>query len=320
MKFLETSFVDYIESVNHYNLHKKNETLLKNLPQTIEELDNHIIYGPKGVGKYSQSLLMINKYSNSGMKHEKKINILFNKKYNHNFKISDIHYEVDMGLLGCNSRTLWQEIYNHIIDIISSKQSKTGIILCKNFHNIDWELSDIFYNYMNINYKVINVKFILLCENMSFLDSRIINKCNVISLARPTKTAYNKILSYKIPTSIKSHEISNIKALKSSVTQLTNPHYSICNRIIEQILDYKNISILELRDNLYDLLTYDLNIEECMWYIIHSLQDNKYIKETQVINVFNELNKFLRLYINNYRPIFHLERYILYLCKVINEL
>jgi hypothetical protein len=80
-------------------------------------------------------LKSIKKYSPSELKYEKKISIVFNK-INFFFKLSDIHYEIDMSLLGCNSKLLWHEIYLQIIDIISAKVDKSGIIVCKNFHEI----------------------------------------------------------------------------------------------------------------------------------------------------------------------------------------
>ena len=78
----------------------------------------------------------------------KKITINYNSKYEHIIKISDIHYEVDISLLGCNAKILWNEIFQHIMDIILSKQVKQGIIVCKNFQDIHTELLDIFYSYM----------------------------------------------------------------------------------------------------------------------------------------------------------------------------
>ena len=64
------------------------------------------------------------------------------------FKVSDIHFEIDMELLGCNSKVLFNNLFYHIIEIISMRQSKFGIILCKNFHKIHSELLDIFFTYM----------------------------------------------------------------------------------------------------------------------------------------------------------------------------
>ena len=53
-----------------------------------------------------------------------------------------------MSLLGCNSKVLWNDIYNQITDVVSMRADTTGIILCKYFHKIHSELLDIFYSYM----------------------------------------------------------------------------------------------------------------------------------------------------------------------------
>lgn len=320
MKFLETSFNDYIQKVEELNIHKNNEKIIDKIPKQFDELNNILLYGPKGIGKYSQSLYIIKQFSNTNMKFEKKLNILFQKKYNFNFKISDIHYEIDMSLLGCNARILWHEIYNHIIDIISSKQIKKGIILCKNFQDIKWDLLEIFYKYMSIEYKNINIKFILISEHIGFIDEDILNICDIINFSRPTKTLYNKIIPKKINTSIKTYEITNIKNLKTGITQLMNPHYIICNKIIDFIVHYKELDFLNLREQLYNLLTYDISIEESIWYIIKTLYDNNYISNKDMFHIHNKLNNFLKLYTNNYRPIFHLEKIMLYLCKIVNGL
>ena len=115
MKFYETHFDDYINQENL--LHKKLNKTYDNLPSDLKDLNNIILYGPSGVGKYTQMLFAIKKYSPSELKYEKKISINFNKAIYY-FKISDIHYEVDMSLLGCQSKLLWNEIYHQIIDII----------------------------------------------------------------------------------------------------------------------------------------------------------------------------------------------------------
>ena len=57
--------------------------------------------------------------------------IINNNKNDFFIKISDIHYEIDMQLLGYNSKTLFNEIYNLILDIIYSKQVKEGISYAK---------------------------------------------------------------------------------------------------------------------------------------------------------------------------------------------
>ena len=70
MKFLETHFDDYIASNHSESLHPKIEKIFKNsLPEKVENLKNIILYGPKGVGKYTQALQCIKKYSNSELKY-----------------------------------------------------------------------------------------------------------------------------------------------------------------------------------------------------------------------------------------------------------
>ena len=146
MKFYEEHFVDYVSNVNNSTLHPKLKTIYSKLPENIDDLPNLIFYGPSGVGKYSQALSVINKYSSTNLKYEKKL-VLQLTKQTFNIKISDTHFEVDMELLGCNSKNNWNEIYSKILDIIESSKIHKGIILCKNFHSINNELLDVFYSY-----------------------------------------------------------------------------------------------------------------------------------------------------------------------------
>ena len=113
MKFLETHFDDYISSNTKCSLHPKLNKLYDTFPSKVENLKNIIFYGPKGIGKYTQALSCIKKYSNSELKYEKRLTINSNKD-NFIIKMSDIHFEVDMSLLGCNSKILWNDIYNQI--------------------------------------------------------------------------------------------------------------------------------------------------------------------------------------------------------------
>lgn len=325
MKFFESSFHEYIQEVERINIHnyKKNEIdkIVNN--KALKELNDIILFGAKGIGKYSQALNIIKYFSPSKLKYEKKFNILFQNKYDLNFKISDIHYEIDMNLLGCNAKLLWHEFYNHIVDIIYTKHKKEGIILCKNFHNINWELLEVFYKYMNIYNKNINIKFIIITENVGFINEYIMNKCLLISLKTPTKKNYISIL--KEHNDVKNKNLSltnitNIKNLKSKLCNSSNINFSIYNDIYNIITNYQKLNFLELREKLYHLLIYDISVEETLWYLLKKLYQDNYIKYENLLDIHNNINIFTKLYTNNYRPIFHLERIVLYLCKVINEL
>jgi Cdc6-like AAA superfamily ATPase len=401
MKFLETHFDDYISSNQTEPLHPKIEKIFKtSLPDKIENLKNIILYGPKGVGKYTQALQCIKKYSNSELKYEKRLTINSNKE-NFIIKISDIHFEVDMSLLGCNSKVLWNDIYNQITDVVSMRTYTTGIILCKYFHKIHSELLDIFYSYMHSRaFNKIKLFFIIITEHISFIPDNILNNSQIISIPRPSLGYYNKCINSLRPnknihvyanitnsideivqgedmcfidnmnsdndinnesklhtinpstkqkktinipnththTHTHTHtptsdtgktaslsdnyknltSVSNIKNIIVNTNELTNPHECICNNIIESIQNPDTINYLKFRDILYEILIYDLDINECIWYILSCLIKTDILHKDNVTDVLLKTFIFFQYYNNNYRPIYHLENYMYNLITTIN--
>lgn len=318
MKFLETHYEDYIHSKQQCNLHSNLDKIIANLPPSITQLKNMIFYGASGIGKYSQMLYTIKKYSASELKYEKKICITYNKQQ-YFFKISDIHYEIDMSLLGCNSKLLWHEIYLQIIDIISSKQEKSGIIVCKNFHEIHSELLDNFYSYMQHNSSIVDIKYILITENVSFISDNILNCCEIIPIQRPSKTNLIKCMKTKIKPELKMNQITNIKNIHCDINELMYPHKIICDKIIHEMNNITELKFLSFRDILYDIFIYNLDISECIWYILNHFIDHKQIKKNELSNILIKTYTFFQYYNNNYRPIYHLENYLLYIVSVINH-
>ena len=318
MKFQETHFEEYINAVNKVNLHPKLEKYYNQFPKSIDKLRNLIFYGPSGVGKYSQMLYSIKKYSHSDLKYEKKLSLLFNKDM-YFFKISDIHYEIDMSLLGCNAKLLWHDIYQQIVDIVSAKAEKSGIIVCKEFHNIHSELLENFYSYMqDNNASNIDIKFILLTEEISFIPDSILNCCEIINVSRPTKTSYSKIVKNKLPNDMKVESITNIKNLHVEINELMYPHKIMCDKIIREIININNVKFIKFRDYLYDIFIYNLNVVECIWYILTSLIKQKNIQKKDLSSVLLKTYTFLKFYNNNYRPIYHLESYLFYLTSIVH--
>tara|TARA_Y100000389_G_scaffold100138_1_gene96904 strand:- start:1254 stop:2219 length:966 start_codon:yes stop_codon:yes gene_type:complete len=318
MKYHDTHFEDYINSNSKSNLHPKLNILYQQFPEKIEDLKNIIFYGPKGVGKYTQMLSSIKKYSPTNLKYEKKISINYNKN-TYYFKISDIHFEIDMSLLGCNSKLLWNEIYNRIVDITLAKSEYSGIIVCKYFHEINSELLETFYSYMqSLNNNSIDLKFIIITEQVSFIPENIINCCQLISVPRPTKTIYNKCLNNKIKNNITLEEISNIKNVESNITQLNDDMKIICNKIINEIINVNDMKFTNLRDMLYEIFIYNLDVSECLWYIVNNLIYRKNIKDEDISYIFLKTYNFFLYYNNNYRPIYHLESFIFTLTKKVH--
>jgi hypothetical protein len=317
MKFHETHFEEYIKKEN---LHPKLEKIYHTkFPKTINKLGNLIFYGPSGVGKYTQMLNSIKKYSPSELKYEKKISLTFNKQQ-YFFKISDIHFEIDMSLLGCNSKLLWHEIYQQIIDIVSAKHERSGIIVCKYFHEIHSELLENFYSYMQKNNSLsINLKFIIISEHISFIPDNILNCCEIINVSRPSKATYTKYLKNKLPTNLEVKSITNIKNLHLFNEDIMLHYKIICNKIINSIININDLNFQKFRDLLYDIFIYNLDITECIWYILSSLIEKKLIKKEHLTDIMIKTYCFFQYYNNNYRPIYHLENYIFFLAKKIYD-
>ena len=317
MKFFETHYEEYIQSKDRQNLHPSLNKIFSKFPENISLLKNIIIYGPSGVGKYTQTLGIIRKYSPSDLKYEKKINVAYNKQQFF-FKLSDIHYEVDIALLGCNSKLLWHEIYMQIVDIISAKMVKTGIIVCKNFGEVNSELLDNFYSYMQDDKSVVDIKYIFITESVSFIPDNILNCCKMIHIPRPTKSAISKCIpSELIP--LKTEQITNLKNIQCGMMELMQPHKIICDKIMTEMINIDSLKFLQFRDTLYDIFIYNLDVGECIWYILTSLTNKGHLIETQLSDALIRMHLFFKLYNNNYRPIYHLEGFLFYLTKLIHH-
>jgi hypothetical protein len=319
MKFYETHFEEYITENNRVNLHTKLNKIYEKFPKNINELKNLLFFGPNGTGKYTQMLKSIKHYSPTELKYEKKISVTYNKQQ-YFFKISDIHYEIDMSLLGCNSKLLWHEIYQQIIDIISAKTEKSGIIVCKYFHEIHSELLDNFYSYMQLNNSIsVDLKFIIITEEISFIPDNILNCCETINISRPSKSSYVKCIKSKLPNKLKLENITNIKILHLNNEELMIQYKIICDKITNNIININEIQFLKFRDILYDIFIYNLDITDCIWYILSSLVEQKKIKKEHLSNILIKTYCFFQYYNNNYRPIYHLENYFFYLTKLIHN-
>ncbi len=316
MKFLNTHYDEYIID-NNNNLHNN---IIYHNNRCIENINNIIFYGPPGCGKYTQCINLIKKYSPSELKYDKKLLHTFNKQI-FNFKISDIHIEIDMSLLGCNAKILWNEIYNKILDITFTKPKGCFIIVCTNFHQIHSELLENFYSYMQTFHQdSIKLKFILITEEISFINNNIINRCEIVCVPRPSKSKYIKCFNINNLNNIQTSNISNIKDIIINNDNIKY-HENICNYIVKLIINSNNdLNYAVFRDIIYDLLILNMDIHESIWHIIKELYSKKKITNDKIENIIKKMYIFFQYYNNNYRPIYHLESFLLYLVSEIHEL
>lgn len=272
-------FENYLTKLEKVNLHPKIKKIIDTFPTNIANFKNIIVYGPENSGKYSQTLSIINKYSPTNLKYEKRVcvNSKDHKDETYILKMSDIHFEVDMFLLSCNAKILWHSIFQHILDIISTKKIKQGIILCKNFHLIQNELLDIFYSYMQLQFTPVNVHFIFITEELSFIPSNILDCCEVLYIQKPYKS---NLIKCK-----KKEETNNLQT-------------NVINTILKNT---EKIDYVKLRNSLYNIFIYQLNIYNCLWVIY------KNMTHKDIDTSFKHLLVFFHGYNNNYRHIYHIE-------------
>jgi len=321
MKFMETKFEEYIQSTEKRDLHPELLPLFDTKDEAVCEPRNLIFYGPPGVGKYTQALRYINHFSPSGLKYERKINVVLCKKKQYQFKISDIHFEVDMELLGCNAKSLWNTVYHHVLDILSTRQTHRGIILCRNFHRIHSELLDTFYSYMQtLAHKELDLSYILLTEGVAFIPDNILTRCFLVPIKRPSKKHYIGCFGRQLLTNVNISKIVNIKDLYNVDMTLSDIGGLVNDKIIGQIENYETMDFLHLRDSLYDIFIYHMDLNESIWVIFGYFIRKGGITSENIEGILLFLYRFLKYFNNNYRPIYHLERFALFLCKEVHGL
>ena len=209
MKYFETTFEEYLQECYDNNFHPK---LSKYYEKIDKNSSNLIFYGPSASGKYTQSLCYLAILSPSQLKYEKKMCVVYNKD-DYFYKISDTHIEIDMSLLGCNAKSLWNEIYNQIIDIANTKPNNQFTILCKNFHQIHNELLYIFYSYMQ-TIENTHINYIILTEQLGYIPCNILDRCNIISVSKPSQQIIKKKFGNIITT-------NNLKDCYNNINSIT---------------------------------------------------------------------------------------------------
>ena len=337
---LKKNFNEILNDNNTYNYTKELLQIIDDLSNN-DNFINYIFYGPPCSYKYKSVLKLLQFYSPSKLKYEKKmyINLSKNDFY---IKISDIHYEIDIENFVYNSKCLWNDIYNIIYNSISASTSKRGYIVFRNFDKINFDLLDLLYGYMQKElFSSIKIKYIIITECISFIPYKIINICKILSFQKLNKKNIIAICNKKNKKFIKniacdSNDIlNNNYNIENLLCKINNPniftyldisnnidyiehHKSICENYIELLIN-NNYNIKIIRTLLYDILIYNLNSHECFFYIIKALIIRGLVDSKKITDLIYNSLIFFKNYNNNYRPIFHLESFTLYLIELVNE-
>jgi hypothetical protein len=347
MTSLNKSYCEIINDNSVYSFNKELLAIINDENTNVSKYDkfsNYIFYGPPCSYKYKSALKLIQYFSPSSLKYEKKLYISVPKTEFY-IKISDIHYEIDIENFIYNSKSLWNDIYNIIYNSIASSDVKKGYIVLRNFDKINCDLLDLLYNYMQRElFSSILIRFIIITECISFIPDKIINVSKILYFSKLTKkniyalsNKANKqfFKSQSVEDKIVEKNNDNTLDLESLIYKVNNPniysildisnninyiehHKSICETYINTLTS-NNYNIRNIRTLLYDILIYNLNSQECFFYIIQNLILRKIINVNTICDLIINTLIFFKNYNNNYRPIFHLESFTLYLIELANE-
>ena len=130
----------------------------------------------------------------------------------------------------------------------------------------------------------------------------------------------NKENIHKIMNSIDNSFIMNTKEMKSfnmikNMDELPKDNFNtICNTIIHNMeMNSQQLSFVKFRDDLYDILVYNLDVVECIWHVLHYFIHHNKIAKDGIHSILDKMHLFLKHYNNNYRPIYHLENIFYYI-------
>ena len=330
LNIYETHFELLFKSVDSFNFHHS----------LTPSFNNFIFFGPSGAGKYSQMILFVRNFSPSLLKYQNKLFSNLDKQHDLFINISDIHFEIDMGLLGCNAKVLWHDLFTQIVDFISLKPHKKGFIVCYNFQDIHNELLDVFYSYFNplsIRFNHIQLKFIILTQHISFIPNNILSLSKIISFSLFHNTLqHNHTINHNhIHNHIHIHTLHNHNQdnhnqdnhnqdnhNQDNHDKLTLPtilhnhdnhddvFITISHNILSFFIHNKHLSFFHFyafRDTLYDILIYNIDPFLIFSFITFKLIHLKLIHHSFISHLLSFLHLSLLHFSNNYRSFFHIE-------------
>ena len=210
---------------------------------------------------------------------------------------------------------------------------------------------EVFYSYMhqyNSKNSNIKIKFIIVSEHISFLPYKIINSCYRLPIKRPSKEIYNELsrINYDkkrrkldethetqethlnpqpILSNIDMNSIVNIKELRSfshlkQLSEIPEDIFNkVCDNIIDKIKNIEQVKFTEFRDTLYELLIYNVEINEAVWYILYYFLSDAKLNNNDISDILIKCYPSFKYFNNNYRPIYHLESIMVYIIKKIHN-
>ena len=176
----------------------------------------------------------------------------------------------------------------------------------------------------------VQIYFILVTEHISFLPNNILDHCSILRVKRPSVDdvcsccVVNKQKggAIKIVRELGEQSMQHLMNLKEiysfslldSADDIPKDHFNmVCDALIQEMTKIMNgtegAPLTQFRDLLYDILIYNLDGMECIWYIYcHFVKEGFLVLDSpENRNAMYKLMTIFKQFGNNYRSIFHLE-------------
>jgi hypothetical protein len=144
---------------------------------------------------------------------------------------------------------------------------------------IQSELLEVLYTFLDSS----RITFIFLTNQVSFIPHTILNQVKIVRSKSQSCSVYDK--SYE----------------------------SRVDELVEYMVSDKEYSIMDWRDKTYQLLVWNDSIHDAFAYFIERLIAKEYINTEHLSLLFSKYYEIIYLFNNNYRTIYHLERFIIFL-------
>ena len=121
------------------------------------------------------------------------------------------------------------------------------------------------------------------------------------------------------------NSIVNIKELRSfshlkQLSEIPEDIFNkVCDNIIDKIKNIEQVKFTEFRDTLYELLIYNVEINEAVWYILYYFLSDAKLNNNDISDILIKCYPSFKYFNNNYRPIYHLESIMVYIIKKIHN-
>lgn len=299
------------------------------------DIVNTIIHGPPGSGKKCIANYLIDHY----FKTDKQVYNL--KKINYGSQDPELyimksphHYEFDSNDNNFNDKKITGDFIREIAKTINISTNTYKIIVIKNSENLSHGAQIVITKLLELYSTTCRIIFI--CHNLSKMADQLKSRCLTLRVESPTDENIKLVIDNIInKEQIDISESNLFKLIENSKNNINISIHSLqryylsdkltdnyiekfINDFSEQIFDY-NLEDNTLRENLYLLLLYDININVFLKKIIDKIHaiDLSFDKRYKIINA---ISYYSYVCIKGYRQIYHYETILYYIINILKNI